>query len=314
MQHNRDILWKGLLEWVFDDLLRFVFPDADKEFDLQRGFSYLDKELAEMYPEPEKESDTRFVDKLVKVFRRDGGEEWVLIHIEVQAKTDPGDRIYFPERMFRYFYRCFDRYRKPVAAIAIFTGPDARRMPGIFEYLYMGTRLQYQYNTLSILDYTDKELGESDNPFAWVVLTAKKALLKGKDLDNKLLEGKLFIFRKLYEDGIFEKPKMRAILTFLNNYIRFKDSETYRTFKQEIDNITGKKDTMDIFEQVAEIRWQEGVEEGKKMGVQEGIKKGLEQSVRSLLANTRLSVEKIALALEVPVSTVKKIQKQLQAK
>jgi hypothetical protein len=66
MRHNKDILWKGLLEWVFDDLLRFVFPDADERFDMQRGFAFLDKELAEMYPEPEKETDVRFVDKLVK--------------------------------------------------------------------------------------------------------------------------------------------------------------------------------------------------------------------------------------------------------
>ena len=70
MQHNRDILWKGLLEWVFDDLLRFVFPEADKEFDMQRGFTYLDKELAELYPEPEREIDIRRVDKLVKAFRK----------------------------------------------------------------------------------------------------------------------------------------------------------------------------------------------------------------------------------------------------
>jgi hypothetical protein len=83
MRHNKDILWKGLLEIVFDDLLRFVFPDADQVFDLQRAFVFLDKELAEMYPEPEKESDVRVVDKLVKVFRRDGAEEWLLVHVEI---------------------------------------------------------------------------------------------------------------------------------------------------------------------------------------------------------------------------------------
>lgn len=42
---------------------------------MERGFEFLEKELAELYPEPEKESDTRFVDKLVKVYQRDGKEE-----------------------------------------------------------------------------------------------------------------------------------------------------------------------------------------------------------------------------------------------
>jgi hypothetical protein len=107
MKRNNDILWKSLLEEVFDDLLRFIFPEAKKVFDFKRGVEFLDKELAQMYPEPGKESATRFVDKLVKVFRKDGKEEWLLIHIEVQGAT--ARRLQFAERMFRYFYRIFDR-------------------------------------------------------------------------------------------------------------------------------------------------------------------------------------------------------------
>jgi hypothetical protein len=309
MIHDRDILWKGLLEWVFDDLLRFIFPNADNLFDMEKGFGFLDKELAELYPEPEKKSNTRVVDKLVKVFRKDGAEEWVLIHIEAQGETKSEDRPFFSERMFRYFYRCLDKYRRPIAAIALFTGPDARRMPGSYKYAFLNTRLHYEYNTLCILDYSDKELGESDNPFAWVVLTAKKALLQGKDLDNTLLKGKLFIFRKLYKGGIFEKQKLQAILTFLDNYVRFEDPDYNRKFRDEIDKITDKKDTMDIFEIVAGWRLEEAREEGLK----KGLEKGLEKAVKALLANTKFSIEKIASEVGVPVSFVENIKKNLQA-
>jgi hypothetical protein len=72
MRRNNDILWKGVLEGVFDDFLRFVYPDAEQAFDMDRGFEFLDKELAEMYPEPEKKAATRLVDQLVKIFRKDG--------------------------------------------------------------------------------------------------------------------------------------------------------------------------------------------------------------------------------------------------
>jgi hypothetical protein len=310
MRHDKDILWKGLLEWVFDDLLRFVFPNADKLFNMEKGFGFLDKELAELYPEPEKKADTRVVDKLVKVFRKDGTEEWVLIHIEVQGETKSEDRPLFSERMFRYFYRCLDKYRRPIAAIALFTGRDARQMPGNYEYAFLDTRLHYQYNTLCILDYADKELEASDNPFAWVVLAAKKALLQGKDLDNKLLKGKLFIFRKLYERGIFEKQKLQAILIFLNNYVRFENPEYNRNFNHEIDKITGKNNTMDIFEQVAQWKW----EDGKEEGLQQGLEQGLEKAVKVLLANTEFSVEKIASEVGVPVSFVETIKQKLLAK
>jgi hypothetical protein len=298
MGHRKDTLWKGLLEWVFDDLLRFVFPEADTVFDMQKGFGFLDKELAEMYPEPEKKTNVRVVDKLVKVFRKDGKEEWVLIHIEIQDQTKVIERLLFPERMFRYFIRCYDRYQKPVAAISIFTGRDGKRLPGSYAYSFMNTRLQYQYNTLCILDYSDQELEESKNPFAWVMLAAKIALLKGKDVDAKLLKGKLFIFRKLYENGVFEKRKLQAILTFLNNYVRFENKETYRTFNHEIDKITEKENTMDIFEIAAEMRVEEKTWE----------------IVKNLLTKTSHPIDEIASLANVSVDFVKEVKKSLKKK
>ncbi len=298
MRRQNDILWKSVLEEVFDDLLRFVYTGADQVFDMNRGFEFLDKELAEMYPEPEKEGDTRFVDKLVKVFRADGQEEWLLVHIEVQGETD--GRPAFAERMFRYFYRIFDRYRKPVTAIAIYTGPDGKRMPDRFTYEFLNTRLVYQYNTLCVVDYNDEDLATNVNPFALVMLAAKKALASGKDVDGKLLEGKLFVFRKLYERGIFGKRKMEAILKFLNNYVRFEKSETNRIFTEQVDQITGKLNTMDIFEQVTELR------------VEEARREGDEKAVRLLLQNTEFSMEKIADLVGVTVAFVKEVKEGQQ--
>lgn len=146
---------------------------------------------------------------------------------------------------------------------------------------------------------------KSDNPFAWVVLAAKKALLQGKDLDNKLLKGKLLIFRKLYAGGVFEKQKLQAIFAFLNNYLRFEDPEFNRKFRDEVDKITDKKNTMDIFEIVAEWRLEEAREEG--------LKEGLEKAVKALLANTEFSVDKIASEVGVPVSFVENIKNKLRA-
>jgi hypothetical protein len=92
------------------DLLRFVHVDADQLYDLDRGLEFLEKELAEIDPEPGEPSDTRFVDKLVKVYHWDGAEEWVLMHVEIQGDT--ADRAKFAGRMFRYFYRILDRFNR----------------------------------------------------------------------------------------------------------------------------------------------------------------------------------------------------------
>jgi hypothetical protein len=57
----------------------------------------------------EAELGRRYVDKLVKIWTVDGAERWVLIHIEVQTEREAE----FPQRVYVYNYRNFDRYNRP---------------------------------------------------------------------------------------------------------------------------------------------------------------------------------------------------------
>lgn len=306
MKGKYDILWKGMLEEVFEDLLRFVDPEIGKVLDLSRGVEFLDKELAEMYPEPEKESSTRVVDKLVKVYLRDGGETWMLLHLEVQGRNEKE----FAERMHRYYYRLLDRHGRDVAALAILTGRDGKKVTGKYERRTFWSRVLYEYKTLCITDYTDEELAASDNPFAVVMLVAKEALmkLKGEDqeIDEILLEHKMLIVNLLYDRGLFSERKINAIMSFLKNYVRFKKPETNRTFNRRVDLKTGKKNTMGIIEQLAEMKAEEALEKGRE----EGNKK----AVRLLLNNTEFSISKIAELVGVSVSFVKKVKVSLSPK
>lgn len=295
MRRKNDTLWKGVIEVVFDDLLRFIFPDADRLVDMERGFGFMDKELSEMYPEPAKAAETKFVDKLVKVHRTDGREEWFLVHIEVQGYPDNT----FAERMFRYYYRIYDKHHAPLTALAIFTGQGRKTLPNRYTYSFLGTSLMYKYNTCCIRDYADETLMASNNPFALVVLAAKMALQTKKVPEKALMNQSLLITKMLCNKGIFSKKKIAAVLTFLRNYIVFEDPEINSNFKQEFDQITGKTDTMDIFEQVAEMRAEEVREEER------------ENFAKKLLTNTDHSSEEIALLVDVPLSVVEKIKERL---
>ncbi|MHA4807095.1 Rpn family recombination-promoting nuclease/putative transposase [Flavitalea flava] len=314
-KRKNDILWKGLLEVVFEDFLRFVFPNADKLFNMKRGFVFLDKELGELYPEPDKKSDTRHIDKLVKVYMKGGKEGWLFLHVEVQGYNDK----LFSERMFKYFYRIYDRLRQPVSAIAIFSGTKNDKMHNGYKYDSYGTHFHYRYNTISVLDYPDELLSASDNPFALAMLVAKKALLKGpeKEIEEKLLEQKLLIARLLYSKGLFDKPKIEAVLIFLNNYLLFKNSEMNVTFRKGIDQITGKKNTMGILEQLAEIKAEEARKEAMKEGeikTKEAENKKDTLFVGNLLASTDFDDSKIAALANVPLDFVKKARKSLASK
>ena len=291
-QRKSDILWKVIIEEVFPDLLRFIYPDADDEYNMERGFEFLDKELAELNPQPDEEKDSRFADKLVKVYHRDGMEEWVLLHVEVQGDTQ--DRDAFAERMYTYFYRIRDRYPgRLVSALAIFTGENGNRMPGKYSYEYRGTRLTYEYPTVSILDYSDEELDKSSNPFAQVVVAAKMRLQEGKVPEDELLNNKLLAARKLTEKG-FGMEKIRAIFNFLRNYVLFEKPETNRKF----DNLFKETDKTSVMNTVEYLKM-------------EGKEEAATAFVENLLKGSDFVVEKIASLANVSVEFVNKVKNQL---
>lgn len=181
-------------------------------------------------------------------------------------------------------------------------------MPTRFKYDFLNTRLVYEYNTLSILDFTDKELEESNNPFATVILVAKKALLKGKNLDGRLLDEKLMIARLLKEKG-FSERKISKIMVFLNNYVQFEKPEMNRIFGGEVDKIFGKKSKnsyMGIVEVLAEMRAAEAREEEREITSR--------LFVQNLLKDSDFTQAKIASLANVSLAFVRKVKKGLAKK
>lgn len=105
--------WKEALEAYFERFMAFFFPQAHRAIDWLRGYEMLDQELQQIAPEAE--HGRRVVDKLVKVWRTGGAEEWVLVHIEVQSQEEAD----FAWRMYVYHYRIFDRYNRRIASFAV---------------------------------------------------------------------------------------------------------------------------------------------------------------------------------------------------
>src|SRR5207248_1512165 len=81
-----DSPWKEALDVYFEPFVALFFPEAHAEIDWSRGYEALDKELQQVVREAEQ--GRRVVDKLVRVWRLQGDEEWVLIHIEVQGQEE----------------------------------------------------------------------------------------------------------------------------------------------------------------------------------------------------------------------------------
>ena len=136
MKQKDDYLWKGVLEDVFDDFLRFLYPDADSVFDLSRGITFLDKELEQLFPPEDDQFAPKVVDKLAQVYTHDGTEEWVLIHVEVQGTY----RKDFAARMFTYYYRILDKYHKRIAETDKYPVQRQGKMRPFFGHNRIGLR------------------------------------------------------------------------------------------------------------------------------------------------------------------------------
>jgi predicted transposase YdaD len=208
------------------------------------------------------------VDKLVKVFLKNGEERWILIHIEVQGYRDPD----FEKRMFIYYYRIFDKYQREITAWAIYRDGSARYHPNEFSTEFLGTKLVYNFNTYKVLAQNEEILKKSDNPFAIVILTVLLALKKDNIEGEELVELKLDIVKNLLKKG-FSKEKVRSILNFIHYYVRLekKDNEI---FEVKLNQLTGKTFPMGIEQYLLERERKEGFEQGIEKGIEQGIEKG----------------------------------------
>lgn len=312
MIRKEDSLWKGLLEGVFEDFIRFMHPGIAVILDLTRKPEFLDKELEQVFPPENEQFSPKVVDKLVKVFTHEGKEEWILLHIEIQGRYHKD----FGKRMFTYFYRILDKYNKRISAYAIFTEETAKHRPECYALEFMGTSMRYRFNTYKIAAATDEELLKDENPFAIVVLAAR-AIFKGrqiknsKDRDQLLMELKFGLAKELELRNI-EPQKAITIMNFLRYYIRFEDKNLNIEFDKKIEILTNKKRTMGIEEQLLEIARKKGEFIGERKGERKGQKNAHKQIIQNLIHNLGYSEEKIAEIIAIPLSAVKKYTKSLR--
>ena len=92
--------WKQIVTALFPQFLAFFAPELAEEIDWSQEPVFLDKELrriAKGFGRRRKST----ADFLVKVWRKDGSTQWIVIHIELQAQKDNN----FSERMFLYNVR-----------------------------------------------------------------------------------------------------------------------------------------------------------------------------------------------------------------
>jgi hypothetical protein len=150
MPTDFDSPWKEALDEFFEPFLALLFPHVHEVIDWSRGYESLDTELQQILRDADQ--GRKHVDKLMKVWLRDGQEKWLLIHIEVQSQEEAE----FPRRMFVYQYRLFDRYNRMALSLAVLGDERPDWRPDRFAQEVYGCGLVFYFPIVKLLDYIGK--------------------------------------------------------------------------------------------------------------------------------------------------------------
>ena len=251
--------WKEALSLYFHPFMAFFFPEIEANINWSRGYEFLDKEFQQVVRDAE--IGRRQADKLVKVWRGDGAQIWVLIHVEIQsqAKSD------FAERMYVYNNRIFDLYRRSVVSLAVLADDQDSWRPDRYNYELWGCRVELRFPTVKLLDYQGRRdiLEQDNNPFA-VIVAAHLTTQQTNQDPSRRYQGKLRIAKSLYQRGysrqdILELFRLIDWMMSLPESVESEFKEEIRRFEEDLQ--------MPYVTNIERLARQEGVLQQKREDV-----------------------------------------------
>jgi len=281
-----DELWKDAVENLFPYFIKLIAPDFYSYVNWSKPISFLDQELHQI--SLRSEETKRFVDRLVRVWMLNGEERWVLVHVEVQGYRETE----FSRRMFIYFYRIYDKFSRDILSIAVFADPSEGFKPDRFNYEFFGCELSFRYRTYKILEQDDSELKASDNPFALVVLAAKRNLQSRED-EEKRFGFKRELVRLMLEKG-YSREEILHVFRFLDGVLALTDMEKEKIIYNEL-----------MSKEVEEVAY---ITNFEKLAIEKGEQSGMLREARELVMDA-LEVKFGAVSADI-LDKVQKIQER----
>ncbi len=262
---NYDGAWKQLITKQFKYFLEFFYDFVAQQVDWSKGFEFLDKELEKLFPEANESK--KYADKLVKLFLKDGSEQWILVHLEIQNYKDET----ISERMFTYYYKILDLYKRDIVSLLLLTDIDNNWRPSFYLKDFMGTKLTFEYNSVKLIDYYTDDLKSEiiKTPFDFVILTHINAHANKEPMEK--LEAKLKIVRVLVHASKIlnlDKNLIRDMYIFLD-WLLMLPKELNSKYNEELEKMKGEKGMEDLDMSISPTfrsSYEQGIEQGKEEG------------------------------------------------
>ena len=190
---------------------------------------FLDKELAKL--QLKSNGKDRIADILVQLYLKNGKEVWVFLHIEVQGYIDKT----FSLRVHQMRYRIEDRFGINPVMLVIYTDDNDNFCPNQYKVDTWGSTNRTTFLTYKVKDCPPTMFPNTDNPVSIIMEVAYHATQAKKTSDEDMMKLHLPIVKKLLTKG-YSKEQIKALISFIEGYIKFGNSKNKHIFVEKIDD------------------------------------------------------------------------------
>ncbi|MFD1606131.1 Rpn family recombination-promoting nuclease/putative transposase [Oceanobacillus luteolus] len=282
MKHDQ--LYKELINTFFKEFIEAFFPDVYEHLDFQAI-----KPISEEVYTDVLQGENRRLDIVVETKLRNT-DVVIIVHIKPQSYVQRE----FHERMFRYFSLLYNKYRKPIVPIAVFSYKEnweKNRYTMEFPFFHV---LTFHYLTLHLRKKNWRDYIRSDNPAAAALLSKM-----GYNEDEKIEVKKEFL--RMITRMELDPARQRLIYGFFETYLKLSKKEEDKLM-EEIRNLPEAEKILEI-----PISYEEkGKELGKEIGKEIGKKE-----VATEMLKKGLSVELISDVTHLEVQEIERLKKQI---
>jgi hypothetical protein len=260
-----DSPWKDAVNEQFVLFLAFCFSDIQQDCDFTQDYESLEQEMRKLVPASL--TGKRLVDKLVKLFTRQGDVRY--LHVEVQGEAEKD----FERRMDTYNYRARDVLGQEVVSVAVLADDDPDWRPREYRFSCWGCRRTLEFVSFKVLDWAGREaeLETHENPFALFVLAHLKSRQTRENVEERA-QVKLRLILNLHERklDVEEMQRWYRYFDWLLDLPRERDEQLW----QEVAH--SKEEKRMAFVTFAErYGMEKGLEKGMEKGQRVGLLKGL---------------------------------------
>jgi hypothetical protein len=267
MPDEYDSPWKEALDVYLRPVLEFCFPKVAAAIDWEVEPKFLDKELQEVTRDAA--LGEQRVDKLVQVQLRDGTQEWILVHIEVQHQRD----VDLPWRVYQYYHRVRDRFGRRVVSLAILADEQPGWRPSYFEEELLGCRVRFEFPICKLLDLVEaaERASHTGQPSALIILANWATQRTRHDMPERR-RWKSDLTRRLYGAGL-GRNEILQLYCLLDWLMRLPEG-LEREYKEELREFERSR-AMPYITSIERMGREEGREEGREVGRIEALRENI---------------------------------------